>query len=252
MTLIATDPVRERAVTPADKEVYDREGYVLLRGLISPAEAAALRAEVLSIMDVIGLGNSKLRQSHEYLADSALEALVNSPRLRQVASDLMGGPGSLYLPFTAVKSGRGGGEFNFHQDNQYTRFDGPGINLWCALNPMTVDNGCLQIEPRSHLTGTHDAEILADGHRKTSVDPKDCVPILMEAGDVVAFSRLTVHGSGPNTTDAPRVAYAVQYHRDDVQAVWDNQPPRLLKGASRWNIGPVKVITPPTGRVDGH
>ncbi|WP_410967255.1 phytanoyl-CoA dioxygenase family protein, partial [Salmonella sp. SAL4436] len=85
---------------------------------------------------------------------SNVDALVNSPNLRAIASTLMEGPSTLYLPFTAVKSAHGGGEFHFHQDNQYTRFDGPGNNLWLALTPMGEENGCLKVIPRSHLLGT--------------------------------------------------------------------------------------------------
>jgi len=47
--------------------------------------------------------------------------------------------------------------------------------------------------------------------------PEQIVPIRMRAGDAVAFTRWTIHGSGPNTTDEPRVAYALQYHRRDVR-----------------------------------
>ena len=75
----------------------------------------------------------------------------------------------------------------------------------------------------------------------------------MRPGDAVAFSRLTLHGSGTNHTNEPRLAYAVQFHRDDVTAVWDNQAPRLLKGANRWKTGPVEQISRVEGGSrDGH
>ena len=79
-------------------------------------------------MDLIGLPVTKLKQTHEYLEGSALDGFVNSPGLLSLAEQLMEGSSTLYLPFTAVKS-PGGGRFHFHQDNQYTRFDGPGIWL---------------------------------------------------------------------------------------------------------------------------
>jgi hypothetical protein len=64
---------------------------------------------------------------------------------------------------------------------------------------MTVENGCLQIIPGSHLNGTLESESSGDGdaHRKIKWEPEDFVNFLMEPGDLVAFSRLTVHGSGP-------------------------------------------------------
>jgi 2-oxoglutarate-dependent dioxygenase len=170
----------------------------------------------------------------------------------------MGGPSSLYMPFTAMKNGGGAGRFHFHQDNQYTKFDGPGINIWIALGEMSPENGCLQMVPRSHLRGTLESESSGDGdsHRKTKIEPGDFLPLRMMPGDAVAFSRLTVHGSGPNHTGEPRVAYAVQFHRDDVKAwrpaSWEGW--RLLKEAAVWRTGPVKAIDPPQPRqnLDGH
>jgi 2-oxoglutarate-dependent dioxygenase len=197
----------------------------------------------------------KLRQVTQYLEGSKLDAVINSPSLLGVAAQLMQGPSTVYLPFTAVKNGGGGGRFHFHQDNQYTRFDGPGVNIWLALVPMSPENGCLEIVPRSHLRGTFDAVASGDGdaHVKVGSDPSHFLPIRMRPGDAVAFSRLTIHGSGPNTTSEPRFAYAVQFHRDDVKATWDNQPPRSLKEHPRWSTRPVQTITPPEEKsLDGH
>lgn len=216
MTSIAYDLVIPLQISAAERTRYQEEGWLLLPGLLSHEDAGRLRGEVLDIMESIGLGISKLRQNREYLEGSRLDAFVNSPALRSITTQLMGGDSSLYLPFTAVKSGGGGGRFHFHQEYQYTSYDGPGINLWFALNEMTPENGCLQVVPRSHISGTLKADVLEDGHRSVTHEPEDFLSIQMQPGDCLAFSRLTVHGSGPNITDAPRVAYAVQYHINDA------------------------------------
>jgi len=234
---------------------YEREGYLMLPGLLSEETAREVVGEVRAIMDVIGLGQSKLRQTTEYLPGSRLDSLVNDPTLRALAGQLMGGPATLYMPFTAVKSGNGGGTFHYHQDNQYTEFDGPGINFWFALGPMTPENGCLQVAPRSHRHGTLPVLPSGDGdqHRRAEWDPADFLPLRMRPGDCVAFSRLTVHGSGPNVTPQPRVAYAVQFHRDDVNARWAGGDWVRLKGHPRWPTAPVHAITPPQhASLDGH
>jgi len=110
------------------------------------------------------------------------------------------------------------------------------------------------VVPRSHLAGTEEAiSPDGDGHRAVTQDPTRFLPVRMNPGDVIAFSRLTIHGSGPNHTDEPRLAYAVQFHRDDVSAVWDGEAPRHLKENPRWNTGPAQQLTPPdAGGRDGH
>jgi 2-oxoglutarate-dependent dioxygenase len=247
------DPVQPLHLAEQDITRYREEGYLLLPGLLGGQDAAALYDEVLAIMDAIGLPLTKLRQTTEYLAGSRLDAFVNSPRLLALAAQLMEGPSTLYMPFTAVKSARGGGRFHFHQDNQYTRFDGPGLNLWTALSPMTPDTGCLQVIPRSHLQGTLESELSGDGdqHKKITWEPTDFLPLVMRPGDCVAFSRLTVHGSGANTAETPRVAYAVQFHRNDVRAL-QGDAWQLLTEFPRWNVRPVDAFSVPAEKQEAH
>lgn len=245
-----------RPVPPAEIQEYRREGFLMLRGLFSAETAEILRREVLHIMSVIGLGQTKLRQTPQYLAESALAAYVKSELLREVASSLMGRPAHLYLPFTAVKSGGGGGRFHFHQDGNYTRYvAGHGINLWAALSPMSQATGALQILPRSHRQGERPSENAGDGdaHRKVVGEPEDFLLLDMAPGDVVAFDRWTVHGSGPNQTDEHRLAYAVQFHSDDAVAEINGER-QLLVEKPRWtDIWGVREITPDNaGKRDGH
>ncbi len=247
-----------RYATLSAKEVkyYEANGFLALPGLLGRGDAAAMAEEVLEVMAGLGIkrddlsrattSKDKLRQSRQYLPGWLLERLVHSAGLRAIASRLMGGRSRLYMPFTAVKSGGGGGRFHFHQDNQYTRFDGPGINIWFALVEVGPDNGCLQIAPRSHLSGTLDSVESEDrdGHRTVAAEPADFLPMRMMPGDAVAFSRLTLHGSGANITDQPRLAYAVQYHRDDVRATRDGADIGLLKDNPRFGTKAVAAISP--------
>jgi ectoine hydroxylase-related dioxygenase (phytanoyl-CoA dioxygenase family) len=180
-----------------------------------------------------------------YLAASKLDALINGPRTLAIASRLIGGPVHRYLPFTAVKSGGGGGTFHFHQDNNYTNREPAvgSINIWVALVDMTPENGCLQVIPRSHLKGQIKSHNSDDGdvHQQIDVQPIDCFPLRMRAGDAVAFTRWTVHGSGPNVTDEAWIAYALQYHREDVK--WrDGEQWKLLVETPRF-------ATPPVGKL---
>lgn len=241
------------------KRAYERDGYVIFRGALDAKTASAIEAEVVETMCLLGdTSQSKLKQTSRYLAGSAIDGLVNSYALEKAAASLMGGPSSLYLPFTAYKSASGGGRFHFHQDNNYTRFDGPGINFWFALSPMTPENGCLQVVPGSHLHGTLDSieSPDKDGHRTVTFEPDDFVMVTMNPGDCIAFSRLTVHGSGANTTDRPRVGYAVQFYRDDVRAWRPGEPDYfLLKSRRREEIYPVANIVDPSAQdaqLEGH
>jgi len=52
----------------------------------------------------------------------------------------------------------------------------------------------------------------------------NAVPVEARAGDVVVFSSLTPHRTGPNTTDLERKSYILQYsHADSVMVAHDDQ-----------------------------
>lgn len=248
--------VKPLTLDPAEVRFYKREGYLMLPGFVDDAALPALREEVFEVLEAHGVLRDslsrasseadKLRQCAEYLAGSHLDALINSQATLDVAAQLIEGPAHRYFPFTAVKAAGGGGVFDFHQDNNYTNHDPAmgSINIWVALVDMTPENGCLQVIPRSHLDGQLPSKSRADdGHQVLDVDEDTLVPIRMRAGDAIAFSRWTVHGSGRNHTDQPRLAYALQYHRDDVK--WhdkDNDEWRLLIETERFNTQPVNQL----------
>lgn len=257
-------PVKQAVVRPislTENEVYfyQEQGYLLIPNLIEPAVVDELRESVLDVLEANGVSRSqldhasstadKLRQNPQYLKGSLLDELINGEATMALASRLIGGRAVRYLPFTAVKAGGGGGQFHFHQDNNYTQHDPAlgSINIWVALVDMTPENGCLQMVPASHKAGVLDWENAGDGdsHRKVVVDPKTFLPIRMRAGDAVAFTRLTVHGSGPNYTDRARVAYGLQYHREDVK-FFDPQDNRwkLLVEIPRFQTPPVEKLGP--------
>lgn len=258
-TAFPTLRVNPLRLTDAEVAFYKNEGYLVLPGLLPTDMAAALREEVYEVLAANGfsrerLGHAsstadKLRQCGQYLAGSLLDQLINGPEVRAIAARLIEGPAHMYLPFTAVKAAGGGGQFHFHQDNNYTQHEPAlgSINIWVAMVDMTPDNGCLLIVPRSHLQGQLASRNSDDGdaHQQLDVDPLTALPIRMRAGDAVAFTRLTVHGSGPNLTSEPRVAYALQYHRADVK--WFDRATnewKLLVENPRWATPPVSRLGP--------
>ncbi|MEM9251333.1 MAG: phytanoyl-CoA dioxygenase family protein [Planctomycetota bacterium] len=241
---------------PAEVKFYKQEGYVVLPGFVAADAVERLREEVFDVLEANGVPRAglnvatesadKLRQCGQYLKGSLLDELINGEATKSIAAQLIGGTAYVYARFTAVKAGGGGGTFHFHQDNNYTHHDPAlgSINIWVALVDMTPENGCLQMIPRSHdhQWTSHNSDD-GDTHQQIDVDPMDCKPIRMRAGDAVAFSRWTVHGSGPNTTDAPRVGYALQYHRDDVKFLdKESGEWKRLVDTPRWSTGPVDSL----------
>ena len=72
--------------------------------------------------------------------------------------------------------------------------------------------------------------------------PTQWEDVVMEPGDCCIFDRMTVHGSGPNGSADPRLAYAVQFHRSDTKAFVDGTWQALTE-RPRWSAGPVAAFT---------
>jgi 2-oxoglutarate-dependent dioxygenase len=244
---------------PNEIKFYDDYGYLVIPRLVRDEALPGLRAEVTEIMQAcLGLDEAalshaagsadRLRQCSQYKKCSMLDELINGAPTRAIAGQLIKGEAIPYMPFTAVKAGGGGGTFDLHQDNNYTKHEPAigSINIWLALVDMTPENGCLLVAPRSHVHGNISSVNvgIGDHHQKLDFDPAQCLPVRVRAGDAIAFTRLTVHGSGPNHTAQPRLAYALQFHRHDVQWIDPKTGElRLLKTDPRWDIRPVEKLT---------
>jgi len=258
MTTAAAPVIRDLQLTPAELTFYNEQGYLPLPGFLRADAVDRLVDEVYEALEATHdrarasfqtatSESDRLTQCMKYLRGSMLDTLINGEATLSIASQLIGGTAHRYLPFTAVKPGGGGGTFDYHQDNNYTQHEPAvgSINIWVALVDMTTENGCLQVIPGSHKKGQWQSRQsdYGDNHRKIDVDPDTLLPVRMRAGDAVAFTRWTVHGSGPNTTDAARVAYALQYHREDVKFL-DKQDDqwKLLVDTRRWSNEPVDAF----------
>lgn len=99
---------------------------------------------------------------------------------------------------------------NVHQDkslvdeNQYK-----GVTVWCALNDMSEENGCLHVVRRSHLFGQNirgsGIDMPYEGI-KEEVEQRYVTPIRMKAGEAVIFDHRLWHYSPTNYSSRDRVA----------------------------------------------
>jgi ectoine hydroxylase-related dioxygenase (phytanoyl-CoA dioxygenase family) len=103
------------------------------------------------------------------------------------------------------------------------------------LQDVTVENGCMRYIRGSNLGPLYPHRSPRDDpriHGLETVSPpdlSDCVAIPMRAGDAVIHLSHTLHGSGANTSDEPRLAYVLGY---SVRTRRDN----LLTGDYPWNL----------------
>ena len=129
-----------------------------------------------------------------------------------IAHDLLGPDIVVYWDQAVYKKSEVPRRFPWHQDNGYVFVEPQAfLTFWIALTDATVESGCPVFVPGLHRRGTlrhHSAGPL--GYECFSSHPL-AVAVEVPAGSAVAFSSLTPHMTGPNTTGSMRRAYILQY-----------------------------------------
>ena len=140
-----------------------------------------------------------------------LKSFATSEVFGRLAADFVGPEVRIYWDQAVYKLSEPDREFPWHQDTGYT-FTLPQhyLTCWTPLVDATVDNGCPWVLPGLHRRGTLKHWWTDVGWRCVD-DDAGAVPVEARVGDVICFSSLTPHRTGPNVTDEVRKAYILQY-----------------------------------------
>jgi phytanoyl-CoA hydroxylase len=122
-----------------------------------------------------------------------------------------------------LKPARHGAVTPWHQDEEGWSLGTPArlfvhraLNCWMPLDPATVESGCMQFIPRSHLREDHYPHVdRGDGSYvriAQGFDEAEAVACPVPAGGATFHHCRTLHYSGPNTTDQTRRAMVFVFH----------------------------------------
>jgi len=149
-----------------------------------------------------------------------LRDLTRHDALLGVCRDLIGPDVNLYWDQAVYKKPERPRRFPWHQDNGYAFVEPQQyLTCWIALTDATLRNGCPQVAPGLHRMGTLAHRYVDPLGFECLSEPDDVVVAEVPAGGAVVFSSLTPHLTGPNTTDAVRKAYIVQYAPADAEVL---------------------------------
>ncbi len=161
----------------------------------------------------------KFRRRPEFL--NALNPLIGND-IKQVTQQIH------WKPHGAQLTG-----YRFHQDlrfresrEQYNDIIADTVQIAVAVDRSTVENGCLQIIPRSHTNGylnlSEDGKTIMTGLTsdeelaEVGLDPTTIINLELEPGDAAIWNLLTVHGSLPNYSQNDRALMISSYVRGET------------------------------------
>lgn len=239
------------ALTPAQTATYARDGFVVVRDLLSPASVAGLRAvlaraaaRVLSELRtggaippgpdgafedglcVAGVHADRYGRSwRDLVAGPEVYALHRDPALLGAITALAGGPAYGTSVFNARPKlpGQRLTEVPWHQDLAYFPEDGRErsfVTAWTPAVPVDAGNGCMRVWAGSHRRGLQPHRRMDDaaGFLALPEPPAGAAvaTCAMLPGDVLFMHHLVWHGSGANTSRGIRWSIDLRFTADPV------------------------------------
>lgn len=215
-----------RTLSPAQAVQFDVQGYVVVPDLLDADLVARVRSEIdgfeqktADFLATLDDGRISIAESgaitfttHLVAKSPVLRQLSQHPGIVGLCADLIGPDVNLYWDQAVYKKPEKPRRFPWHQDNGYAFVEPQQyLTVWLALTDATRDNGCPLVAPGFHRLGTLAHEYVDPLGWECLQDPMGAVAAEVPAGGAVVFSSLTPHLTGPNTTDAVRKAYILQY-----------------------------------------
>ena len=202
---------------PEQRAQYERDGYVIVRGLFDTLEIGlmrdameqdpALRASLYDRKDAEGKSTRMALWNHP--GESVYGLAARSRRVVDTMEDMLGGEVYHYHSKLTAKEPFDGGAWEWHQDYGYWYHNGcmyPTMgSVMVALDRANRDNGCLQVLRGSHLAGRVDHGVLpgeqvgADMRRVEQMKQQlELVYVELEPGDGLFFHANVMHRSDQN------------------------------------------------------
>ena len=205
---------------------YRREGWVVPRFRLPAARVASMvdaldtllrqnpgvRPEKLVSAHIEGDNGEGVRGSRAFLD------LARDPEIVELVSGVLGDDVILWGCHVFCKPAVEGYETPWHQDGHYWPIR-PLANctVWVALEPSTIENGCLRVIPRSHAERRLHEHLHEDRHdltlnqRLAHVNEAPAVDIELQPGQMSLHDVYMIHGARANTSGKRRTGVALRY-----------------------------------------
>ncbi len=212
------------------KQYWD-EGFLFPIPALDPEEGRSARAELEAIEsdwldNGLPLPLNTYKRVNAHLVMPLAARIAKDDRVLDVIEGILGPDILIYAAEFFIKEPRTKHIVSMHQDLTYWGIGATQglVTAWIAFSPSTPGSGCMDFVRGSHKNpilpheDTFDSDNLLSRGQEVRVDvaDEDKVAIEIHPGQMSLHHGLTIHGSGPNTSDDRRIALVVRYCRPDV------------------------------------
>lgn len=229
------------------KSQFDADGYVAIRGFLSPSEVESLHAELNRVIREVVPAMPREHVFHEdinrpetlkqlqmlHTHDRYFHDLFLGGRIEELAETLLAdevvGKNMQYFS----KPPGTGQPTPPHQDGYYFKLSPcQAVTMWLALDDVDEENGCVRYVRGSHRRGMRahgGSGVLGFSQAMPDyglpVDLENEIDLPVRPGDMLVHHALTIHSAGGNRSlQRPRRSmgfafYAAQSREDDAALV---------------------------------
>lgn len=234
-------------VTPKQICDFQRDGHLLLRGVVTLSEIAAYRPAIVNAvihndreqqpMEKAVSGHSHVWKFVENLwrLDPIVQRFVLAHRFGKIAADLLEVDTVRLFRDQSYFKEPGGGNTPWHQDSYFLPLDtSQTLTLWVALSDVSPE-----MAPMTFVTGSHrrgylgtstpldramdefEQSLIEKGFELTNYGA-------MVAGDASVHAGWTLHSSRMNVSDRTREALVIVYYADGARVRMPPVPANAL------------------------
>jgi phytanoyl-CoA hydroxylase len=246
--------VDQGCLTTEEREQYERDGFVVKRGLIPQSDldryadrfkkicSGEVDSSNMTLMRDVAIAKSEFKAGERAITklqnfqdDEVLFEYLKHPEVMKVVTSFLGE--NIMAMHTMVINkppdpGTRTSRHPMHQDLHYFSFR-PADRIvcsWTAMQHIDRTNGCLVVIPGSHrnpgVLMEHGYPDWEKGVNKMyygiqNYQPKegDRVHLTMEPGDTVFFHPLLIHGSGTNRSQGFRKSISSHYAASECEYI---------------------------------
>ena len=104
-------------------------------------------------------------------------------------------------------------------------------SCWMPFETATLENGCMQVIPKSHKRGPLKHIKTTDDYIVTEdqYNPKETLAVPMNPGDGLFFHSLLLHSTSENKSEKSRRAITMSYMASEYHYIGNTPKPNYLK-----------------------
>lgn len=217
--MAAESNVTGQRLTADQAAQYERDGYVIFREPVFPADAFA-RLKAIFEEDLAQYGEPGLDMIH--VRDPRLREFLLSKPVLDLVEPVVGPNIGLWASHFISKPPRTGKATPWHEDSSY--WNGrvstmAGIcTVWLAIDEATPENGCMKVIPGTQANGFSEYEavdtagnIFPTQIKPESIDESKAVYFALHPGECSLHEGRLIHGADANTSDKRRAGYTMRY-----------------------------------------